>query len=108
MDKNWLPNEHEGIHRRTFLAMMGVAGATFAGLTLAVKRAAAEAIKIKEMKKGDDGSVTLYFGPKAPEGLENNWIPTAGKKPSLFVRFYGPTDAFFDKTFKMPDVKLVK
>jgi len=54
MDKNWLPNEHEGIHRRTFLAMMGVAGATFAGLTLAVKRAAAEAIKIKEMKKGED------------------------------------------------------
>jgi hypothetical protein len=56
----------------------------------------------------DDGSVTLYFGPKAPEGLENNWIPTAGKLPVPFVRFYGPTDAFFDKTFKMPDVELVK
>lgn len=54
MDKNWLPNEHEGIHRRTFLTMMGVAGASLAGLTLAVKRAAAEAIKIQEMKKGED------------------------------------------------------
>jgi hypothetical protein len=26
MDNNWLPKEHEGIHRRTFLAMMGVDG----------------------------------------------------------------------------------
>ena len=63
---------------------------------------------LEKLKKNDDGSVTLYFGPKAPEGLENNWIPTEGKKPSLFVRFYGATDAFFDKTFKMPDVELVK
>jgi hypothetical protein len=45
---------------------------------------------------------------RPPEGLENNWIPTAGKLPVPFVRFYGPTDAFFDKTFKMPDVELVK
>jgi len=63
---------------------------------------------LEKLKKNDDGSVTLYFGPKAPKGLENNWIPTAGKKPSLFVRFYGATDAFFNKTFKMPDVELVK
>ena len=63
---------------------------------------------LEKLKKNDDGSVTLYFGPKAPKGLENNWIPTEGKKPSLFVRFYGATDAFFDKTFKMPDVELVK
>ena len=54
MDNNWVPKEHEGINRRTFLAMMGVAGGTLAGLTLTVKRAAAEAIKIKEMTKGED------------------------------------------------------
>ena len=54
MDKNLLPNEQEGIHRRTFLAMMGVAGATFAGLTLTAKRAAAEAITIQGVKKGED------------------------------------------------------
>ena len=54
MDKNWLPNDHEGIHRRTFLAMMGVAGATLAGLSLALKPAAAEAIIISEMRKGED------------------------------------------------------
>ena len=54
MDKNWLPNEYEGIHRRTFLTIMGAAGAALAGLTLAAKRAAAEPFKIQEMKKGED------------------------------------------------------
>jgi len=63
---------------------------------------------LDKLNKNDDGSVTLYFGPKAPVGLENNWIPTAGKRPIPFVRFYGAADAFFDKTFKMPDVELVK
>ena len=63
---------------------------------------------MERLKKNDDGSVTLYLGPKAPKGLENNWIPTAGKRPAPFVRFYGPTDAFFDKTFKMPDIELVE
>ena len=59
------------------------------------------------MTKNDDGSVTLYFGPKAPEGLENNWIPTAGKDPYAMFRFYGPTEAFFDKSFKLDDVQAV-
>jgi ethanolamine ammonia-lyase large subunit len=54
MDKNWFPNENEGIHRRTFLALMGAAGVTLAGVTLAARRAAAEVITIKEMKKGED------------------------------------------------------
>ena len=54
MDKNCFPNEYEGIHRRTFLAMMGVAGAALAGLTLTAKRAAAEAIQIQEIKTGED------------------------------------------------------
>ena len=37
-----------------FLAMMGVAGVAFTGLTLTAKRASAEAIKIQKMKKGED------------------------------------------------------
>jgi hypothetical protein len=36
----------------------------------------------------------IYFGPKTPKGLENNWIPTAGKRPYLMFRFYGPEEAF--------------
>jgi hypothetical protein len=60
------------------------------------------------MKKNEDGGVTIYFGPKAPSGLESNWIPTAGKKPFPIMRFYGGTEAFWDKSWKMPDVELVK
>jgi ethanolamine ammonia-lyase large subunit len=54
MEMHLLPKAHEGIHRRTFLAMMGVAGAALAGMTIAIKPAAAEAVSILEMKKGED------------------------------------------------------
>ena len=39
---------------------------------------------MERLKNNDDGSITFYFGPKAPKGLENNWIPTAGKRPAPF------------------------
>ena len=60
------------------------------------------------LKKNTDGSVTPYFGPKAPRGLESNWIPTAGKKPLPIVRMYGGSEEFWDKSWEMPDVELVK
>lgn len=59
------------------------------------------------MKLNSDGSVDLYFGPSAPEGWESNWIPTRGKQPLPVMRLYGPQQAFWDKTFKLPDVELV-
>lgn len=58
------------------------------------------------MKKNADGSVTIYIGPKAPTGLESNWIPTAGKRPLPAMRFYGGTEALNDKSFKLPDFEL--
>jgi len=60
------------------------------------------------MKLNADGSVTLYIGPKAPEGYENNWISTGGKVPFPLFRFYGPTEALFNKTFILNDVELLK
>ena len=61
-----------------------------------------------KMTKNADGGVTLYFGPRAPKGLEANWIPTSGKKPYAMFRFYGPEEAFYNKTFKLADVELVE
>lgn len=61
---------------------------------------------VDNMTKNADGSVTIYVGPKAPAGLESNWIPTAGKGPLPAMRFYGGTDALNDKTFKMSDFEL--
>ncbi|MDX2417352.1 MAG: DUF1254 domain-containing protein [Xanthomonadales bacterium] len=63
---------------------------------------------MKTMQKNKDGSITLYFGPKAPKGKKSNWIPTSGYRPLPVLRVYGGTEKFWDKSWKMPDVKLVK
>lgn len=61
------------------------------------------------LQKNADGSVDIYFGNKAPEGKESNWVPTDPKRKfELLARFYGPEKGFFDKTWKMGDVEEVK
>jgi hypothetical protein len=59
------------------------------------------------LKVADDGTIDIYFGEKAPAGLESNWIPTAGKDFFLLFRLYGPEEAYFDKSFKLPDVEKI-
>jgi hypothetical protein len=58
------------------------------------------------LHKNPDGSVDIYFGPKAPASGEENWVPTSadGKFEVLF-RFYGPEKALFDKAWKLPDIE---
>jgi len=53
-----------------------------------------------------DGSVDVYFSPKAPAGKEPNWVPTdpKGRFEALF-RFYGPDKPLFDKTWVLPDIE---
>lgn len=63
---------------------------------------------LHKMKINADGSATIYLGPKAPKGLKSNWLPTSGKQPFLMFRFFGVKDGFMDKSFVLPDVKLVK
>jgi hypothetical protein len=53
------------------------------------------------MKINEYGSIDPYIGPEVPKGYESNWIPTAGKVPFLLFRFYGPTEALFNKTFML-------
>ena len=56
-----------------------------------------------------DGSVDLYFGPQAPAGKEANWTATVpGKGWFAYFRWYGPTQAFFDKTWALSDIELVR
>jgi hypothetical protein len=62
-----------------------------------------------DLVKNADGSVNLYFGPKAPTGFEKNWIPTlAGKAWFPYFRLYGPTEAHFNRTWVLPDIERVK
>lgn len=61
------------------------------------------------VKKNADGSVDIYFGPKAPEGKEANWVPTDPKGQfEVLFRLYGPKKELFSKTWKLPDVEEVK
>lgn len=60
------------------------------------------------LKKNSDGTVTLYFGPKPPSEGETNWIPTDLKGDfEILARFYGPTPALFDQSWKLNDVEKV-
>ena len=60
------------------------------------------------MKVNDDGTIDIYFGEKAPAGLDSNWIPTAGEDFFLLFRLYGPEEACFDKSFILPDVEKIR
>ena len=56
-----------------------------------------------------DGSVDVYFGPQAPNGMEKNWIQTIpGKGWNMLFRLYGPLEPWFDKTWKLSEIELVK
>jgi len=56
-----------------------------------------------------DGSVDVYFGSKAPKGMEKNWVPTNPDKGFFLVfRFYGPTEGFIDKSWVPNDLELLK
>jgi hypothetical protein len=69
---------------------------------------ASRSSQIPEMQKNADGSVDVYFGPTAPVGKESNWVPTDPKRGfELMFRAYAPTKAFFDKTWKLPDIEKV-
>jgi hypothetical protein len=56
-----------------------------------------------------DGSVDLCFGPDAPAGQpESNWIKTLPKKGWFtYFRLYGPTQAYFDRSWVLPDIEVV-
>ncbi|MCU0853446.1 MAG: DUF1254 domain-containing protein [Rhodobacteraceae bacterium] len=61
------------------------------------------------LKVDTDGSVTVWFGPTAPEGHEANWVQTMpGKGWNVLLRLYGPLEPWFDKSWKPGDFELVE
>jgi hypothetical protein len=63
----------------------------------------------KGLKENADGSYDIYFSPKPPKGLENNWIQTVPDKGwNTILRLYGPLESFYDKTWKPGDPELVE
>jgi hypothetical protein len=63
-----------------------------------------------DIVKNGDGSVDLYFGPSAPSGKpKSNWIKTLPQKGWFsYFRLYGPTQAYFDRSWILPDIERIK
>jgi len=57
-----------------------------------------------------DGSTTVYFGPKKPDGAaDGNWIQTDPDKGWFTIlRLYSPLPSFFDKSWRPSEIELVK
>jgi len=63
----------------------------------------------KGLQKNADGSYTIYFGPKAPEGKDSNWLQTIpGKSFFVCLRMYGPTEPWIEGKWRPSDVELMK
>ena len=62
----------------------------------------------KAVQTSRDGSVDVYFGPKAPAGKESNWVQTwPGKGWFALLRLYGPLQDWFDKTWQPGEIEEV-
>jgi hypothetical protein len=60
------------------------------------------------LRQNVDGSVDLYFGPTAPEGKESNWVQTvSGRYWFPYFRLYASTEAYFDRSWPLPDIENV-
>ena len=63
----------------------------------------------KDIKVNDDGSVDVWFGPEAPQGMEHNWIQTiSGKGWFMILRLYGPLEPWFDQTWRPGEITLAE
>jgi len=62
----------------------------------------------KDLVVNADGSVDIYFGPKAPPG-KVNWLQTIpGKGWNTILRLYSPLEPWFDKSWRPGEIELVK
>jgi hypothetical protein len=57
-----------------------------------------------------DGSTIVYFSPSRPEGVApGNWIQTDPEKGWFTIlRCYSPLQPFFDKSWRIGEIELVK
>jgi hypothetical protein len=57
-----------------------------------------------------DGSTTIWFGPKQPDGVAGgNWIQTDPRKGwFVILRLYSPLEPFFDRSWRPGEIELAK
>jgi len=62
----------------------------------------------KNLKKNADGSYDIYYGPKPPKGMEDNWLQTIpGKSFWIGFRMYGPLEPWINKTWRPGEIELI-
>ena len=75
-----------------------------------VPRAGSQSYPSPAAEPNADGSTTVYFGPKQPDGVKRGtWIQTMpGKGWFVILRLYSPLEPFFDKSWRPSEIELVK
>jgi len=59
--------------------------------------------RMDQLIYNEDGSIDLFVGADAPQGMEPNFMRTVGEDGwFVYFRLYAPTEPFFDKTFSLP------
>lgn len=101
--KNYRLHVPKEVPAKQFWALTVYDAATWAFIYSPQEKPGLTSFEKSKMKMNSDGSVDLYMGPTAPQGLESNWVPTSGKRPYPIFRFYGPEEAFWNKSFVLPD-----
>jgi acetyl esterase/lipase len=104
-DRNYKLTVQKDIPAEQFWSVIAYDIDTKAFITSEANRPGLSSYELPGMIKNPDGSVDIYFGEKAPEGKESNWIPTGGKDFFVIFRFYGPQPEVFDKTFKLNEIE---
>lgn len=62
-----------------------------------------------DLPANEDGSIDVYFGPTLPPQGEKSWIKTKpGEGFFVYLRFYGPLEPFYDKSWQINEVIKVK
>ena len=72
-------------------------------------RAGSQSYPSPAAEPNPDGSTTVYFGPKQPDGVtRGNWIQTIpGKGWFTLLRLYSPLEPFFTKQWRPSEIELV-
>ncbi|MCF6262167.1 MAG: DUF1254 domain-containing protein [Xanthomonadales bacterium] len=61
-----------------------------------------------DLQRNADGTIDIYMGPTAPEGMESNWIQTLPNRGFfIYFRLYGPEKEWFDRSWKLDDIERI-
>ncbi len=73
-------------------------------------RAGSQSFPTPAATPSTDGSTTVYFSPTLPDGVKvGNWIQTDPEKGwFVMLRCYSPSKSFFDKSWRIGEIELVK